>query len=196
MRRFLLDSIFAILVILKIWTQRQGILVFYSHPVHFTELLFLHSIAHPYEHEIRSLSYPRRMFERSDATPPRSFEETPFTWVDSPTSFNNMLEKLRAATELAIDLEHHSFRTFSGFLCLMQISTREEDFVVDTLVLREELEELNEVFTNPEIVKVFHGAESDIVWLQQDFNLYIVNLFDTFHASKVLSELLVSCILS
>ena len=69
--------------------------------------------------------------------------------------------------------------------------------------LREELEELNEVFTNPNIVKVrgcwhqtgvgdahilqvFHGAESDIVWLQQDFNLYVVNLFDTYHASKVL----------
>ena len=34
--------------------------------------------------------------------------------------------------------------------------------------------------------QVFHGAESDIVWLQQDLNLYIVNLFDTFHASKVL----------
>ena len=70
----------------------------------------------------------------------------------------------------------------------MQISTREEDFIIDTLRLRDELEELNEVFTDPEIIKVFHGAESDIVWLQQNFNLYIVNLFDTFHASKVLSE--------
>ena len=37
---------------------------------------------------------------------------------------------------------------------MMQISTREEDFVVDTLALREEMEELNEVFTNPNIVKV------------------------------------------
>lgn len=35
---------------------------------------------------------------------------------------------------------------------------------------------------------MLHGAESDIVWLQQDFNLYIVNLFDTFHASKVLGS--------
>jgi exosome complex exonuclease RRP6 len=31
-----------------------------------------------------------------------------------------------------------------------------------------------------------HGAESDIVWLQENFNLYIVNLFDTFHASRAL----------
>jgi exosome complex exonuclease RRP6 len=65
-----------------------------------------------------------------------------------------MLETLRGASELAIDLEHHSYRTFSGFLCLMQISTREEDWIVDTLVLREELAELNEVFTDPSIVKV------------------------------------------
>lgn len=99
-----------------------------------------------------------------------------------------MLDKLRQAQELAVDLEHHSHRSFSGFLCLMQISTRSEDFVVDTLALREELEDLNEVFTDPRIVKVFHGAESDIVWLQQNFSLYIVNLFDTFHASNALSK--------
>ena len=36
----------------------------------------------------------------------------------------------------------------------MQISTREEDFVIDTLALREELEALNEVFTDPSIIKV------------------------------------------
>ncbi len=84
----------------------------------------------------------------------------------------------------------------------MQISTREEDWIVDPFELRDELEDLNEIFTNPDIVKasrilihattsadvwqVLHGADSDVVWLQQDFNLYLVNLFDTFHASKVL----------
>jgi exosome complex exonuclease RRP6 len=35
---------------------------------------------------------------------------------------------------------------------------------------------------------VLHGAESDIIWLQRDFGLYIVNLFDTYHASKVLER--------
>ena len=64
-----------------------------------------------------------------------------------------MLEKLRQVNELAIDLEHHSYRSFGGFLCLMQLSTRVEDWVVDLLILREELGELNEVFTNPAIVK-------------------------------------------
>ncbi|TDL23207.1 hypothetical protein BD410DRAFT_173443 [Rickenella mellea] len=141
---------------------------------------------HPYHHEITHISYPQRMFEHADAISPASFDQTPFTWVETKDAFEDMLEKLRKSQEIAVDLEHHSYRTFSGFLCLMQISTRQEDFVVDTLALREDLEDLNEVFTDPRIVKVFHGAESDIVWLQQDFNLYVVNLFDTYHASKVL----------
>ncbi|KIP03738.1 hypothetical protein PHLGIDRAFT_77059, partial [Phlebiopsis gigantea 11061_1 CR5-6] len=144
------------------------------------------SSLHPYRHEIKHLEYPSHMFRSAEPLLPKSFEDTPFTWVTDAASLASMLEKLRAANEIAIDLEYHSYRSFYGFVCLMQLSTRVEDFVVDTLALRQELEELNEVFTNPSIVKVLHGAESDIVWLQQDFNLYIVNLFDTFHASKVL----------
>ena len=33
---------------------------------------------------------------------------------------------------------------------------------------------------------MFHGAESDIEWLQKDLGLYVVGLFDTFLASKAL----------
>lgn len=126
------------------------------------------------------------MYAPVNPSPPASLAETPYSWISTPDGLQNMLTKLRAASEIAVDLEHHSYRTYLGFLCLMQISTREEDFVVDVIALRDEMEVLNEVFTDPKIVKVFHGAESDIVWLQQDFNLYVVNLFDTYHASKLL----------
>ena len=94
------------------------------------------------------------MFRYADPVPPKSFEETPFTWVADASAFSIMLDKLRSAQEIAIDLEYHSYRSFYGFVCLMQISTRDEDFVVDTLAVREELEDLNEVFTDPNIVKV------------------------------------------
>lgn len=94
------------------------------------------------------------MFASAPPVAPQSFDATPFTWVSTPAAFDKMLEKLRSAREIAIDLEHHSYRTFAGFVCLMQISTRGEDWVVDTLALREELEALNEVFTDPTIVKV------------------------------------------
>ncbi|KAJ3862649.1 hypothetical protein EV359DRAFT_74071 [Lentinula novae-zelandiae] len=141
---------------------------------------------HPYRYEINHISYPPRMFRSSQPIPPTPFESTTFSWVSDVTALDSMLENLRKATEIAVDLEHHSYRSYFGFLCLMQISTRQQDWIVDLLVLREEVGVLNEVFTDSKITKVLHGAESDIVWLQQDFNLYIVNLFDTFHASKLL----------
>lgn len=79
-----------------------------------------------------------------------------------------MLQKLRTAEEIAVDLEYHNYRSYSGFVCLMQISSRDEDFIVDTLCLREELEELNEVFTNPNIVKVRPLVfESFLAWFDQ-----------------------------
>ncbi|CAF4877156.1 unnamed protein product, partial [Rotaria magnacalcarata] len=51
----------------------------------------------------------------------------------------------------------------------MQISSRTEDFLIDTLALRDELSILNNVFTNPKVLKVFHGADWDVEWLQKDF---------------------------
>uniref|UniRef100_A0A8C1L115 Exosome complex component 10 n=1 Tax=Cyprinus carpio TaxID=7962 RepID=A0A8C1L115_CYPCA len=96
-------------------------------------------------------------------------------------------EKLAKVSEFAVDLEHHSYRSFLGITCLMQISTREEDFIIDTLELRSEMYILNETFTDPAIVKVFHGADSDIEWLQKDFGLYVVNMFDTHHAARCLN---------
>ncbi|KAF9068629.1 ribonuclease H-like domain-containing protein [Rhodocollybia butyracea] len=141
---------------------------------------------HPYRYEITHISYPPRMFEPSTPIPPTPFDATTFRWVSTVSELESMLVELRKVTEFAVDLEHHSYRSYAGFLCLMQVSTRQQDWIVDLLVLRDEVSILNEVFTNPKITKVFHGAESDVVWLQQDLEIYIVNLFDTFHASKVL----------
>ena len=37
------------------------------------------------------------------------------------------------------------------------------------------------------LYKIFHGADSDIEWLQKDFGLYVVNMFDTHQAAKELN---------
>ncbi len=43
------------------------------------------------------------------------------------------------------------------------------------------------VFADPKIVKVMHGADHDILWLQRDFSVYVVNMFDTGQAARVLN---------
>lgn len=142
---------------------------------------------HPYETEILTLKYPETTYEIRDPIPYQPIETTSATWVDTYEGVLEMLEELKGATEIAIDLEHHDYRSYHGLLSLMQISTREKDWIVDTLrPWRHKLEVLNEVFADPNIVKVFHGAFMDIIWLQRDLGLYIVGLFDTYHASSAL----------
>ena len=35
-------------------------------------------------------------------------------------------------------------------------------------------------------LQVFHGADHDVLWLQRDFGVYVVGMFDTHQASRTL----------
>ncbi|KAL6703474.1 exosome nuclease subunit [Coniothyrium glycines] len=142
---------------------------------------------HLYQAEIETYEYPSNVYERSEPQHYQPFESTTATFVDTPEALATMLAELKTAKEIAIDLEHHDNRTYIGIVSLMQISTREKDWIVDTLKpWRRKLECLNEVFADPTILKVLHGAYMDIIWLQRDLGLYVVGLFDTYHAARSL----------
>ncbi|KEH23542.1 3'-5' exonuclease [Medicago truncatula] len=118
---------------------------------------------------------------------PPPLEFTPFKLVEDVKGLKELAAKLSLVDEFAVDLEHNQYRSFQGLTCLMQISTRTEDFIVDTLKLRDHVgKHLRDVFMDPTKKKVLHGADRDIVWLQRDFGIYICNMFDTGQASRVL----------
>uniref|UniRef100_A0A8C5B2M4 Exosome component 10 n=1 Tax=Gadus morhua TaxID=8049 RepID=A0A8C5B2M4_GADMO len=144
--------------------------------------------AHPYQHELDHLTVPERLLSKTEPQMFRPMEETKCSFIDTLEELVALNETLCKVSEFAVDLEHHSYRSFLGLTCLMQISTREQDYIIDSLELRGELYLLNEVFTDPDIVKVFHGADSDIEWLQKDLGLYVVNMFDTHQASRALQH--------
>ncbi|KAL0476579.1 exosome complex RNAse RPR6 [Acrasis kona] len=146
------------------------------------------SLPHPYEPELLCLEFKEADLCRPKQAPAyRSLEETTCTWVDNLEQLKELSDTLNKQKEFAIDLESHSYRSFQGFVCLMQISTLEQDYLVDTLQLRQHLNILNESFTDPSIIKIMHGADCDIIWLQRDFGIYVVNMFDTGQAARVLN---------
>lgn len=148
----------------------------------------MHSYQHPYAAEVRAYAYPNKVLQYADPEPYSAATASEAVFVDTKEGVHEMLQELLEAQEIAVDLEHHSAHSFIGIVCLMQISTRHKDWIVDTLVpWREDLQILNRVFADPRILKVFHGASMDIVWLQRDLGLYVVGLFDTFHASMALN---------
>jgi len=95
------------------------------------------------------------LYTKADPIPYNPYDGTSATYVDTEEAVLEMLEELKTAKEIAIDLEHHDTHSYIGLVSLMQISTRNKDWIVDTLrPWRRRLESLNEVFANPDILKV------------------------------------------
>ncbi|KAK6040046.1 3'-5' exonuclease [Cooperia oncophora] len=122
--------------------------------------------------------------ESKEPIAPLEFEGAPVTMVKTKEELERLRDTLNNCQEFAVDLEHHDYRTYLGLTCLMQISTRTGDYIVDPFPLWNEMHILNDPFTNPGILKVFHGGEHDIEWLQRDFGIYVVNMFDTGRAMR------------
>ncbi|XP_030758345.1 exosome component 10 [Sitophilus oryzae] len=142
--------------------------------------------SHPYLYELERFNLPENLLTKGSIVRPKLISDTPLIEINNPEQLPSLVEDLHKYDTIAVDLEHHSYRTFMGITCLMQISTYDTDYLIDTLALRSDLYILNEVFTKPNILKIFHGAHSDILWLQRDLSLYVVNMFDTYFAAKQL----------
>ena len=132
--------------------------------------------------------YPDFMRASGGVTLPTPMDdEHPLTVVDTEEALEALAAHLDECKEFAVDLEHHSYRSFKGFTCLMQISTRERDFVVDVLALRSRVRNaLGKAFADQNTLKVMHGADNDVQWLQKDFGVFVASLFDTGQAARVL----------
>ena len=82
-------------------------------------------LPNPYEYEIDNFSYVPEQLEGHDEIMYKSLESTSFTMVEDLATLKLMHEKLKRASEIAIDLEQHSFRSYQGFVCLMQVRSQE-----------------------------------------------------------------------
>ena len=148
-------------------------------------------VPHCYQEELKALEYTSWQLAAPTSKPPKIIHENEpsATWIDTPEALQELTTRLETGKirEIALDLEAHSYRSFDGMICLIQITFGKENFLIDPFPLWDHLTEaLGPVLANPEIVKVLHGADSDVQWLQRDFGLYIVNLFDTGRAARAL----------
>jgi ribonuclease D len=92
---------------------------------------------------------------------------------------------LSQQTEIAVDLEMDSLHHYREKVCLVQISTRQQSWLIDPLALTS-LAPLAAPLANPEIVVVMHGSDYDIRSLHRDYGIEVSNLFDTMIAARFL----------
>jgi ribonuclease D len=108
-------------------------------------------------------------------------------YLQTQSDIDELAAKLRSVALIAADTEAAGYHRYRDSICLLQLSTREDTFVIDTLAVRD-LTPLIEVFERAETEVVFHDADYDLRLLGRDFGFSINSLFDTKIAAQFLGE--------
>lgn len=109
----------------------------------------------------------------------------PLVLVDDASTLREMLDAAWKTRHIALDTESNSFFAYFEKVCLIQISTCDNDYIIDPIVFKD-LEPLGEILAEPDIEKILHAAANDIIGLRRDYNFHCKNLFDTAVACKLL----------
>ena len=85
---------------------------------------------------------------------------------------------LKGVRRVALDTESNSLHAYSPHVCLIQLSTDWEDFLIDPLKLdmAQDGAFLGELCADSEVEVVFHAAEYDIMMLRRDFGWTFIDL--------------------
>lgn len=109
----------------------------------------------------------------------------PYNLITTTPDWQTCLYHLQIAPRLGIDVEANSMFAYRERVCLIQISTASQDFIIDPTA-DFDLTGLGELLANPKVEKIFHAAEYDLTLLKREYNWELNNLFDTMWAARIL----------
>ena len=110
--------------------------------------------------------------------PPHHFIDSPATWADC-------LQALQNVDRFAIDLESNGLFAYREQICLIQISTATDDFIIDPLA-KLDWTPFGALIEDPTIEKVLHASEYDLILMRREHGWRLQNMFDTMWAARIL----------
>ncbi|WP_299979771.1 ribonuclease D [Desulfobacula sp.] len=108
-----------------------------------------------------------------------------YKFIESDTELKNVCDALLSEKIIGVDLEADSMHCFKEKICLIQVATEKEAFLIDPFKIKE-VSPFMKVLENDDVIKVFHGADFDIRSLDRDYQARVNNLFDTEIACRFL----------
>lgn len=102
--------------------------------------------------------------------------------IADSTALAELIGRLSPLPTIAIDTEADSLHSYFEKLCLIQISTGEEDILVDPLA-GVSLQPLYDVLANKRLI--LHGADYDLRLLNRTGTFAATDIFDTMIASRL-----------
>ena len=110
-----------------------------------------------------------------------------FEPITEPAALARRMKELDKAPIIALDTEASSFHRYTERVCLVQLSTREQTFLIDPLAITD-LAPLGKLLADPKMEVVIHDADYDLRILSKHHAIRVENIFDTLVAAELLNE--------
>lgn len=92
--------------------------------------------------------------------------------------FNAFISRAFKHPVVALDLEGNSFHRYPERICLIQIATQDEAYLIDPLEIID-MTPLGKLLDSSQPIKLFHSADYDVRSLDREWGFRISSLFDT-----------------
>ncbi len=102
--------------------------------------------------------------------------------VQSTAHLAAIIERIKKAQHVAVDIESNGFFRYHERVCLVQLASFDTAFIVDPLAI-EDMHPLGELLSCQSVEKIFHAADYDVRSIDRDWGFRISNLFDTSMAA-------------
>ena len=107
--------------------------------------------------------------------------------ITTPEALIKALRDLEGAPLLALDTEASSFHRYQERVCLVQLSDRHRNLLIDPLAITD-LGPLGALLADPGMQVVIHDADYDLRILAKYHGIRVENVFDTLVAAELLNE--------
>jgi ribonuclease D len=105
--------------------------------------------------------------------------------VADATSLAALADDVAGESVVALDTESNSFHVYRERVCLLQLSTRRGDYVVDPMAV--DVRPLGAVLASGREL-VLHGADYDVRCLKREYGWSLPRIFDTMAAARRLGS--------
>lgn len=114
-----------------------------------------------------------------------SSNTSPLHVIETPAALQEVVVRLKQEPRIAVDTESNSLYAYQEQVCLIQISIPGANYLIDPLAVKD-LSALGPIFASPDVEKIFHAADYDLVGLSRDYGFTCGALFDTMWAARIL----------
>ena len=107
----------------------------------------------------------------------------PVEIITNTAQLDGAVRKMLDSKVIAVDTESNSRHHYPEQLCLIQIATGNNVYIIDTISLKD-IGPLQKVLADDAIMKIIHGADYDVRSIDRHCGFRIHNLYDTYIAAR------------